>query len=178
MKRTIGFFDIIIIFNTFILIIMLPNFQVLSGAPWRILPPGEHIATLQEIKQSLAFNHHRLNLFNGLVSAARLLAQSGCKYLYLDGSYVTEKDMPGDFDACWSIEQVDFSIVDPIFLDLSKGTTAQKARFGGELFPNCTERASGKLFKDFFKNEKHTNQEKGIIVIDLQTEFSLSNQGV
>ena len=63
---------------------MLPNFQVLSGAPWRILPPGEHIATLQEIKQSLAFNHHRLNLFNGLVSAARLLAQSGCKYLYLD----------------------------------------------------------------------------------------------
>ena len=84
MKRTIGFFDIIIIFNTFILIIMLPNFQVLSGAPWRILPPGEHIATLQEIKQSLAFNHHRLNLFNGLVSAARLLAQSGCKYLYLD----------------------------------------------------------------------------------------------
>ena len=86
--------------------------------------------------------------------------------------------MPGDFDACWSIEQVDFSIVDPIFLDLSKGTTAQKARFGGELFPNFTERASGKLFKEFFKNEKHTNQEKGIIVIDLQTEFSLSNQGV
>lgn len=157
---------------------MLPSFQTLCGAPWRILPPGEHLATLQEVKQTLAFNPHRLNLFNGLVNAANLLARSGCKYLYLDGRYVTEKDMPGDFDACWSIEQVDFNIVDPIFLDLSNGTTAQKARFGGELFPNCTERASGKLFKDFFKNEKHTNQEKGIIVIDLQAEFSLMNQGV
>lgn len=157
---------------------MLPSFQTLCGAPWRILPPGEHLATLQEVKQTLAFNPHRLNLFNGLATAADLLARSGCKYLYLDGSYVTEKDMPGDFDACWSIEYVDLNIVDPIFLDLSNGTTAQKARFGGELFPNCTERASGKLFKDFFKNEKHTNQEKGIIVIDLQAEFSLMNQGV
>lgn len=178
MKRTIGFFDIIIIFNTFILIIMLPNFQVLSGAPWRILPPGEHIATLQEIKQSLAFNHHRLNLFNGLVSAARLLAQSGCKYLYLDGSYVTEKDMPGDFDACWDIEEVNLNSLDPIIWDIENGTTAQKKRFGGELYPNYIEGASGKLFKEFFKNEKHTNQEKGIIVIDLQTEFYVSSQGV
>ena len=157
---------------------MLPSFQTLCGAPWRILPPGEHLATLQEVKQTLAFNPHRLNLFNGLVNAANLLARSGCKYLYLDGSYVTEKDMPGDFDACWSIEQVDFNIGDPIFLDLSNGKKKKKARFGGELFPNCTERASGKLFKDFFKNEKHTNQEKGIIVIDLQAEFSLTTQGV
>ena len=94
---------------------MLPSFQTLCGAPWRILPPGEHLATLQEVKQTLAFNPHRLNLFNGLVNAANLLARSGCKYLYLDGSYVTEKDMPGDFDACWSIEQVNFSSVDPIF---------------------------------------------------------------
>lgn len=157
---------------------MLPNFQSIHGAPWRILPPGEHIATFEEVKQTLAFNHHRLNLFNGLLSAASLLARSGCKYLYLDGSYVTEKELPGDFDACWSIDKVDFSNVDPIFLDLSNGTTAQKARFGGELFPNYTERSSGQLFKDFFKNEKHTNQEKGIIVIDLQAEFFLFNQGV
>ncbi|KJH62097.1 MULTISPECIES: DUF6932 family protein [Acinetobacter calcoaceticus/baumannii complex] len=157
---------------------MLPNFQTLHGAPWRILPPGEHIATLQEIKQTLAFNPHRLNLFNGLSTAASLLAQSGCKYLYLDGSYVTEKDKPSDFDACWCIEQVNLDIVDPIFTDFSNGTSAQKARFGGELFPNCTEGASGKLFRDFFKNEKHTNQEKGIIVIDLQAEFSFIHQGV
>ena len=130
---------------------MLPSFQTLCGAPWRILPPGEHLATLQEVKQTLAFNPHRLNLFNGLVNAANLLARSGCKYLYLDGSYVTEKDMPGDFDACWSIEQVDFNIVDPIFLDLSNGTTAQKARFGGELFPNCTENVICALIRNKIK---------------------------
>ncbi len=156
---------------------MLPNFQVLSGAPWRILPPGEHSATLEEIKQRLAFNPHRLNLFNGLVSAANSLAQSGCKYLYLDGSYVTEKDMPGDFDACWSIDEVNFQTLDPIFINIRNDPTAQKQRFGGELYPNIIEGLSGKLFKDFFKNEKHTNQEKGIIVIDLQAEFCIPMQG-
>ena len=142
---------------------MLPTFQTLSGAPWRILPPGEHLATLQEVKELLAFNNHRLDLFNGLVSAASLLAQSGCKYLYLDGSYVTEKDIPSDFDACWGMEGVDFSSLDPILKNMREGTGAQKVRFGGELYPNSTESLSGKLFKDFFKNEKHTNQEKGII---------------
>lgn len=157
---------------------MLPIFQTLSGAPWRILPPGEHFATLQEVEELLAFNSHRLNLFNGLVSAASLLAQSGCKYLYLDGSYVTEKDMPNDFDACWSLEEVNLESLDPIIWDIENGTTAQKKRFGGELYPNCIERASGKFFKEFFKNEKHTDQEKGIIVIDLQNEFNVSSQGV
>ena len=150
---------------------MLPSFQTLCGAPWRILPPGEHLATLQEVKQTLAFNPHRLNLFNGLVNAANLLARSGCKYLYLDGSYVTEKDMPGDFDACWSIEQVDFNIVDPIFLDLSNGTTAQKARFGGELFPNCTERASGKLFKDLANSNMRCDSLKSLMIINKLSKF-------
>lgn len=157
---------------------MLPVFQTLSGAPWRILPPGEHLATLQEVQDLLAFNSHRLTLFNGLVSAATLLARAGCKYLYLDGSYVTEKEIPSDFDACWSIDEVDLDSLDPIIWDIENGTIAQKIRFGGELYPNCIEGDSGKLFKEFFKNEKHTNQEKGIIVIDLQTEFYVSSQGV
>lgn len=157
---------------------MLPIFQTLSGAPWRILPPGEHIASLQEAKELLAFNPYRLNLFNGIESAASLLAQSGCKYLYLDGSYVTDKETPGDFDACFGIEGVDFSSLDSILHDLSNGTDAQKVRFGGEIYPNTIEGATGKLFQDFFKNEKHTNQEKGIIIIDLQAEFPVFSQGV
>lgn len=157
---------------------MLPIFQKLSGAPWRILPPGEHPATLEEIKSLLAFNPHRLNLFQGLESAAILLAQSGCKYLYLDGSYVTEKDIPSDFDACWDMNEVNFNTLDSIFWDIKEGTAAQKARFGGELYPNCIELDSGLLFKDFFKNEKHTNKEKGIILIDLQAEICVSSQGV
>lgn len=157
---------------------MLPVFQTLSGAPWRILPPGEHLATLQEVKDFLAFNPHRLNLFNGLVSAATLLARAGCQYLYLDGSYVTDKEIPSDFDACWSIDEVDLDLLDSIIWDIENGTIAQKIRFGGELYPNCIEGASGKLFKEFFKNEKHTNQEKGIVVIDLHAEFYASSQGV
>ncbi|RSQ72096.1 DUF6932 family protein [Acinetobacter baumannii] len=157
---------------------MLPDFQHLSGAPWRILPPGEHLATFKEIEQKLAFNAHRKNLFDGLINAAQHLAMAGCQYLFLDGSYVTEKDLPGDFDGCWEVSNVDLSKVDPIFINLRFGRMEQKRQFGGELFPNVIEGSSGKIFREFFKNEKHTDKEKGIIVIDLQSEFSADSAGV
>ena len=54
----------------------------------------------------------------------------------------------------------------PVLLDLSDGRRAQKARFGGELFPNVNELGSGLVFADFFQNDRETGR-KGIVVIDL-----------
>ena len=51
-------------------------------------------------------------------------------------------------------------------LDLSSHRAAQKARFGGELFPNVIETHSGLSFAEFFQNERDTSR-KGIVVIDL-----------
>ena len=42
----------------------------------------------------------------------------------------------------------------------------QKARFGGELFPNVIETQSGLSFAEFFQNERDTSR-KGIVVIHL-----------
>jgi hypothetical protein len=36
------------------------------------------------------------------------LRDAGCKRVYLNGSFVTSKDEPGDFDACWDPTGVDF----------------------------------------------------------------------
>lgn len=84
----------------------------------------------------------------------------------MNGSFVTAKDEPDDFDACWDTDGVDLDALDPILLDLSDGRRAQKDRFGGELFPNVTESQSGLSFSDFFQNERDTTR-KGIVVIHL-----------
>ncbi len=63
--------------------------------------------------------------------------------MWLDGSFVTAKDEQADFDACWDPDGVDLDTLDPVLLDLSRGRAAQKARFGGELFPNVTEASQG-----------------------------------
>ena len=36
--------------------------------------------------------------------------------VYVDGSFVTEKETPGDFDACWEMDGIDPIKLDPIFL--------------------------------------------------------------
>lgn len=95
-----------------------------------------------------------------------LLASAGCQRLWLNGSFVTAKDEPGDFDACWDTADVDLEELDPVLLDLSSGRAVQKARFGGELFPNVTETQSGLSFSDFFQNERDTGR-KGIVVIQI-----------
>ena len=76
------------------------------------------------------------------------------------------KDEPGDFDACWDTDAVDLDALDPVLLDLSNHRAAQKARFGGELFPNVIETQSGLSFAEFFQNERDTSR-KGIVVIHL-----------
>jgi hypothetical protein len=84
----------------------------------------------------------------------------------LNGSFVTAKDEPGDFDACWDTDGVDLDDLDPVLLDLSDHRSAQKSRFGGELFPNVVETQSGLSFSEFFQNERDATR-KGIVVINL-----------
>jgi hypothetical protein len=63
------------------------------------------------------------------------LRKAGCRLVYLDGSFVTRKRNPADFDACWDVQNVDDAELDPVFWDFSRGRAAQKQRFLGELFP-------------------------------------------
>ncbi|MBE0472115.1 MAG: hypothetical protein IBX55_21735 [Methyloprofundus sp.] len=149
---------------------MIPQLIDIEQAPWCVLPPGVHTATLAEVKSVFAQNHHRRKLFLGLLNAANALHVAGCKYLYLDGSYVTAKPNPSDFDCCWNPEGVKISLLDPVFLDFSNARQNQKNKFLGELFPFNFDAAPGKKFLDFFQVEKYSGGQKGIIVIDLTTE--------
>ena len=90
------------------------------------------------------------------------------RLVYLDGSFVTRKQHPGDFDACWDVQNVDDAKLDPVFWNFSRGRAAQKQRFLGELFPaQLPEGATGKAFVDFFQVNKASGQPKGILAIRL-----------
>ena len=102
----------------------------------------------------------------GLKAAMVSLRDAGCITVYVDGSFVTAKEAPGDFDACWEEEGVDPIILDPVLLTFDAGRATQKAKYMGELFPASTneDRFS---FLEFFQTDKETGRRKGIVAIDL-----------
>jgi len=133
------------------------------------LPPGVHFANWSEIDERLAFNPRRRRLLAGFREACEELRKAGCRLVYLDGSFVTTKEQPGDFDACWDVQHVDDEALDPVFWDFSQGRAAQKRRFLGELLPaQLPEGATGRAFVEFFQVNKLTGAPKGILAIRLR----------
>lgn len=143
----------------------------MPGAPWPILPSGVHAATLEEVEGVFAANAWRRELFDGLVLASGMLRVAGCPTVYLDGSYVTGKPRPGDFDACWDPSGVDPTKLNSVFLEFANGRAAQKAAFKGEFFPSSMMCADvGQAFVDFFQQDRFTGKQKGIIAISLSAD--------
>jgi hypothetical protein len=133
------------------------------------LPRGVHFGTWREIEDRFGFNPRRQRLLAGFRQACEELRKAGCRLVYLDGSFVTRKEYPGDFDACWDVQNVDDDKLDPVFWDFSRGRAAQKQRFLGELLPaQLPEGATGRAFVDFFQLNKLTGEPKGIVAIRLK----------
>lgn len=144
---------------------MIPEFDE-SG----LLPEGVHMAVLSEIRKRYAVNAHRVRLLGGLERALQDLHAAGCGLLYLDGSFVTAKEFPGDYDACWDPIGVNLGALDPVLRDFSNLRAAQKAKYFGEFFPS-TARADAKspyrTFLNFFQVDKNSGARKGIIGITI-----------
>ncbi len=134
------------------------------------LPSGVHWATWQEFAERFAATPYRLRLLAGLRAALDSLRGAGCQTAYIDGSFVTAKEVPNDFDACWDIDGVNPELLDPILLKFDDGRAAQKAKYLGELFPAQTrEGGSGRAFLDFFQVDKETGNPKGLVALDLRS---------
>ena len=149
---------------------MIPAF-IDTGGPWKVLPPGVHVATLEEVENRFAMSDHRKYLFTGLTKGVFALRKAGCRKIFLDGSFITEKPIPADFDVCWDPVGIDPVKLDPVFLDFSDGRKKQKEIFYGEFFPtNCL--ADGRrFFFYFFQIDKYTGNAKGIICIHFQKNW-------
>jgi len=137
-----------------------------------LLPPGIHSETWQIFVQRFGGTVHRENLIRLMKLALINLRNAGCIAAYIDGSFVTDKKVPSDYDMCWSSvgnngQYVDATLLDPVLLDFSNGRAAMKAKYGGDIFiAEYLEGKSNKLFLDFFQVDKQTGDPKGIVLID------------
>lgn len=144
--------------------VMIPDFINVVNSSWPLLPPGIYDSTLTEVFKRYAINARREALFHGMKRALDNLFKSGCSQVYLDGSYVTAKPLPNDYEICWDPRFVNPYVLDPVFLDFSNGTHPQKRKYLGEFFPATSiEGNSMRPFLNFFQTDKETGKAKGII---------------
>lgn len=135
-----------------------------------MLLPGIYIVPWPEFVSNYSFSPRRQYLFDGMKRAFIHFKNAGCKRIYIDGSFVTKKVEPNDYDVCWDVDDVNFNLLDPMFhRDLCRGTQKHKFVYYGEFYPApVIEGGSGLTFLDFFQTDRETGKRKGIIMIELE----------
>jgi hypothetical protein len=146
---------------------VIPEFEPKTGH----LPPGIHEASWDEIAALFGYTAHRRHLLEGLRKVLLALKEAGCRRVYIDGSFVTAKEHPADFDGCWEVQGVDVDVLShraPALLSFRERRKAQKEAYGGEMFlAHMPADPFGTRFVDFFQQDRDGNA-KGIIAIDLR----------
>jgi hypothetical protein len=131
------------------------------------LPPGVHEATWREIVLTFGTTPYRRLLLGGLARALQALRAAGCQRAYVDGSFVTAKSVPADYDGCYDLVGVDPERLHPALRDFSEQRAAQKTEFLGEMFPaSWVADWRGQPYLEFFQQDRNGNR-KEIIAIGL-----------
>ena len=130
------------------------------------LRQGIHEFSLLEIKKKFCFNPQRQTLFKGLKEVVKNLKSAGIKDIYIDGSFVSDKELPNDIDGCWMpTASMNTKKLDPVLLDFSNGRKKMKEKYGVDFFlANVIEGSSGEPFLEFFQTDRDGNRQ-GIIKI-------------
>jgi hypothetical protein len=135
-----------------------------------VLPPGVHLATWDEVEERFGGSARREALLDGLLEAATNIRAAGARIIWLDGSFVTDKEEPDDWDGVWDPSNSDLKKVDPVLIDpadLATGRYRQKAKYHGELLAGV-EAGTGLAFQHFFQGDMNGDP-KGIVRLDLRT---------
>ena len=132
------------------------------------LPPGIYFSEWSEFQQRFGTTSKRQRMIKGLSTVMEQLKAAGCRIIYINGSFVTNKTNPNDFDACWDRDNVDIDYLRknaPTLLKFYDSAT-QKAKYGGEIYPSDQPVDETTISIEFFQLDREQNR-KGIIAIDL-----------
>lgn len=144
-------------------IVMIANFNT-EG----YLPEGIHECTLQELEERFTFNLKRKKLFEGLSRLIHKLGSIHCKVIYIDGSFVSEKQLPSDVDVCFECAEENWEFAVLMVGDFWKDQESFQRDYNCNVFPSNLFIEGGKLYYlDFFQRIKNTNIPKGILKIKL-----------
>lgn len=147
-----------------------------------LLPEGIHETTWELFCTHFGkSSRKRKELIKKIEVVINILKEVGCKELYIDGSFVTTRNRPRDFDACWLREGVDLSRLNQIAPILKRAPgffrgVDCKQKYGGDIFPltrlvpNPKSGAARDItYLEFFQMDKESGQQKGIILLKLDT---------
>lgn len=144
---------------------MLPALGPTTG----YLPKGIHAASWAELVHAFGFSPKRLELLQGLLAGASALRTAGVTALIVDGSFVTKRHNPSDYDCCYKRAECNMSLLDPVLDDFDNERFAMKKKYGGEYFPSeWIECGSFEPFEIFFQHDKN-GRAKGVVLLDLGT---------
>jgi hypothetical protein len=133
------------------------------------LPPGVYRVSLEDVEARFTWNRRRRLLFRGLAEAVANLAAAGVRTIWVDGSFTTAKEEPGDIDGCWDYSAaVEVDLLDPVFLDVNPPRERMKLRYGVDLLiaGMRLEGAEFQRVEDFFQSDRDGNP-RGILVVEI-----------
>jgi len=133
-----------------------------------MLPPGIHKSSWSEFCKRYGYNDKRKELLDGLRLLLDELKKVGCQAVYVDGSFVTEKDAPNDYDLCWKMDNVLVEDLDPVLLDYTlsgKEKIAQKYK-GDIRGAEFAVRETGATYLEFFQHDQN-GEPKGVMQLTL-----------
>jgi hypothetical protein len=145
---------------------VIPPFDTLTGN----LLPGVHEAMWADVLTRFGYTPHRLALLAGLKLALDNLRAAGCRRVYIDGSFVTAKEAPHDFDACCLLGSSgrERRVARPGVAGLLPEASGTKGEVRWELFiaHQIADPRTGRRFVEFFQHDR-LNNPKGIVALDL-----------
>jgi hypothetical protein len=149
---------------------LIPAFDPETGA----LPPGDHPATLDEIRRRLGFTPRRSWLLKGLRASIEAFWAAGIEEIYIGGSFCTEKPDPGDIDGYWiEPDPGVYERIDPYWIDfelvlvphLRMRKWRMWADHGVEFFIHPAMQASPQMgFPEFFRRDRD-GRPRGVIQV-------------
>ncbi|MEO2205036.1 hypothetical protein ABGV42_14985 [Paenibacillus pabuli] len=144
--------------------------QIPALLPDGFLPPGIHLTTWEEFEQRYSWSMTRRTQLKGMKKALDEFKRAGCSKIYIDGSFVTGRNHPGDFDALYDLDELIVDSIDKVLIDSSfSGREKQKKNYEGEFFPASAKADPyGNKYLDFFQKQKKNKKPKGIIKIELR----------
>lgn len=75
--------------------------------PNGLLPDGEHLCVLSEIRDAFAYNSERMAVWNDLLRYLEKIRKfERIKEIYLDGSFTTDVAVPGDIDVVVEFDSI------------------------------------------------------------------------
>lgn len=142
----------------------MPNFL-----PNGNLVPGIHNLSWDEFVDLYGYTQRRRDMIAGLERAMKHLAEFGCRAVYIDGSFVSKKHNPSDYDACWDdtgeIDEEYLRLYQPYFITNAKEKL--KAKYGGEFIRSSSFADWDNRYLAYYQRDKQDLSPKGIIRLEI-----------